>query len=170
MNQITSFKDIVRLAPKELQNIIWQQWKAPQNPKYHPEGNTLKHITMVVTRAIREYPNDIDMILAALFHDLGKFYTLDYKNNQPTAHGHEKVSVEFVDQFADWIRSMGGDVDKIRFIVANHMRIKPDTWNVMKQSKKNKIINDPNYQSIQNFGTLDKGGLQEVIKEELKKY
>ena len=65
---------------------------------------------------------------------------------------------------------MGGDVDKIRFIVANHMRIKPDTWNAMRQSKKDKIINDPNYQSIQNFGTLDKGGLQEMIEKEILKF
>lgn len=162
---INSFKDLVRLAPKDLQQVFWQQWKAPQNPNYHPEGNTLKHIAVVVTRAIKNYPFDIDMILAAFFHDLGKFYTLDFKNNQPTAHGHEKVSVEFVDKYNEWIKSLGGNPEKIKFIVENHMRIKPQVWDVMKQSKKDKLTNDPNYQHLSNFGTLDKGGLHEMINK-----
>lgn len=168
MNKIASFKDLFRLAPKELQNILWLQWKAPQNPKHHPEGNTLKHISVVVNRAIKNHPNDIDMILAAFFHDLGKYYTLDYKNGQPTAYGHEKKSVEFVDQFSEWIKSMGGDAEKIKFVVANHMKVKNDVWNQMKQSKKDKLINDPNFQSVQNFSNIDKGGLDEVLKNIIK--
>ncbi len=163
MGNIKSFKDLVRIAPTELQNILWQQWRAPQNPKHHPEGNTLKHITIVVNRAINQYPDDIDMILSAFFHDLGKFYTLDYKNGNPTAHGHEKKSMEFVDQFTDWITSMGGNVERVRFIVEHHMRIKPDVWNVMKQSKKDKLTQHPDYDKLSNFGKIDKGGLNESI-------
>lgn len=163
MGQIHSFKDLVRLAPKELQHVFWQQWKAPQNPQYHPEGNTLKHIAVVVTRAIRQYPDDIDMILAAFFHDLGKFFTLDYKNNIPTAYKHEEVSVEFVDKFANWITSLGGDVERIKYIVENHMKIKPNVWDVMKQKKKDIITQHPAYDKLNKFGGIDKGGLKETI-------
>lgn len=163
MMQIKNFKDLVRLAPKELQQVFWQQWKAPQNPIYHPEGNTLKHIAVVVTRAIQQYPNDIDMILAAFFHDLGKFFTLDYKNNIPTAHGHEKISIKFVDKFGEWIKSLGGDVEKIKYIVENHMKIKPNVWDVMKQTKKNKITQHPEYEKLNKFGGIDKGGLKEIV-------
>jgi predicted HD phosphohydrolase len=137
--EIKSFKDLVKVAPKDLQQVFWQQWKAPQNINHHPEGNTLKHIAVVVTRAISQYPNNIDMILSAFFHDLGKYYTLDFKNNQPTAHGHEKISVEFVDKYADWIISLGGDPEKVKYVVSNHMKVKPHVWDVMKQSKKDKI-------------------------------
>jgi len=161
--EINTFKDLVRLAPKDLQRVFWEQWKAPQNPNHHPEGNTLKHIAVVVTRAIKNHPDDIDLILSAFFHDLGKYYTLDFKNNQPTAHGHEKISVEFVDKYADWIQSLGGNVEKIKFVVTHHMRVKPNVWDVMKQSKKEKLINDPNYKSLDDFSKLDKGGLHETI-------
>lgn len=163
MNQITNFKDLIKLAPKELQTIIWQQWKAPQNPKHHPEGNTLKHIAVVINRAIKEHPGDIDIILSALFHDLGKYHTLGFKNDTPTAHGHEKISVKFVDEFADWIKQMGGDVDKIRFIVSNHMKVKSNVWDVMKQTKKDVITKDPNFEPLQKFTKLDKGGLREMV-------
>lgn len=165
MMQIKSFKDLVRLAPKELQLVFWKQWKAPQNPVYHPEGNTLKHIAVVVTRAIQQYPNDIDMILAAFFHDLGKFFTLDYKNNIPTAHGHEKISIEFVDKFNEWIKSLGGNVERIKYIVENHMKIKPNVWDVMKQKKKDIITQHPDYEKLNKFGGIDKGGLKETINK-----
>ena len=164
MVKISNFKELVRSAPKELQTIIWQQWKAPQNPKHHPEGNTLKHINVVVNRAIKEHPDDIDIILSALFHDLGKYHVLGFKNDQPTAHGHEKISVKFVDEFADWIKSMGGNVDKIRFIVANHMKVKSNVWDVMKPTKKDIITKDPNFEPLQKFTKLDKGGLREMVE------
>lgn len=163
--QIRNFKDLIKSAPRELQTIFWQQWKAPQNPEHHPEGNTLKHIAVVVNRAIKQHPDDINIILSALFHDLGKYHVLGYKNGKPTAHGHEKVSVTFVDEFADWIKSMGGDVDKIKFVVANHMKVKPNVWDVMKQSKKDAIEKDPHYEPLQKFTKLDKGGLHEMIHE-----
>jgi hypothetical protein len=41
------------------------------------------------------------------------------------------------------------------------MRIKPSTWDVMKPSKKDPIINNPHYQDLEKFSTVDKGGLLE---------
>jgi len=156
---IQSFKDLVRSAPKDLQNLFWQQWKAPQNPVHHPEGNTLKHIAVVVTRAIRQHPDDMDIILAALFHDLGKAFTLDFKNGNPTAHGHEKESEKFVDKYRDWITSMGGNPAVVKYIVANHMKVKSHVWDVIQQKKKAKITGDPSYPKLDSFGKIDKGGL-----------
>ena len=39
-----SFKTLYQQSPPELKQIVMDQWKAKQNPKWHPEGNTLKHI------------------------------------------------------------------------------------------------------------------------------
>lgn len=99
------------------------------------------------------------------FHDLGKYFTLDFKNNLPTAHGHEKVSIEFVDKYSEWITSLGGNPEKIKYIVENHMKIKPEVWDVMKQSKKDKIAINPDFNHLSNFGKIDKGGLQEIINK-----
>jgi hypothetical protein len=157
--QIKSFKDLVRLAPQDLKTVFFQQWQAPQNPQYHPEGNTLKHIAIVVNRALAKYPNNINIVLSAFFHDLGKFDALAFNvQGQPTAHGHEDLSVKLVDKYEDWIKQMGGDINIIRYIVSNHMKMKPQVWDVMRSGKKEKINTDPNFKDLESFATIDRGG------------
>jgi HD superfamily phosphodiesterase len=70
-----SFQSLYRSSPQELKQIIMDQWKAKQNPTYHPEGNTLKHIIVVTNRAFKNFPDNKDIQLAAYFHDLGKLAT-----------------------------------------------------------------------------------------------
>jgi len=158
-----SFKSLYLQSPPELKQIVMGQWKAKQNPKWHPEGNTLKHIIVVTNRAFRNFPDNKNIQLAAYFHDLGKLatYEINPKTGQPTAYGHEDESVTLIDQFRDFIQQQRANPEIVKYIVKNHMKIKPSTWDVMKPSKKDPIINDPNYQELEKFGTIDKGGLME---------
>ena len=159
-----TLRELYNKTPLELKKILFNQWQAKQNPKWHPEGNTLKHIIVVTKRAIDKFPNDIDLILSAYFHDLGKMdtYEISPKSGQPTAYGHEKVSANLVDEFSSWIKSMGGNLDKIRYIVGNHMKIKSSTWDMMKDSKKQVIMDSPYFSDLEKFGSIDKGGLFEA--------
>jgi len=78
--EVSSFKDLFELAPKSLQEFMLSMWQVGQDPEKHPEGNTLKHIISTTNRAIRDAklkqkegePFDIDSVLIAFFHDLGK--------------------------------------------------------------------------------------------------
>jgi hypothetical protein len=160
-----SFKDLYRISPPELKQIVIDQWKAKQNPTHHPEGNTLKHIIVVTNRAFRDFPDNKDIQLAAYFHDLGKLATYDInpKTGQPTAYGHEVESSKLIDEFSSFIKQQGANPEIVKYIVINHMKIKPSTWDVMKPTKKDPIINDPSYQDLEKFGTIDKGGLLESI-------
>ena len=159
-----SFKTLYQQSPPELKQIVMGQWKAKQNPLHHPEGNTLKHIIVVTNRAFKQFPDNKDIQLAAYFHDLGKLatYNINPKTGQPTAYGHEEESSKLIDQFKDFIEKQGANPEIVKYIVKNHMKIKPSTWDVMKPSKKDPIINDPNYQELEKFGTIDKGGLLEM--------
>lgn len=161
-----SFKSLYQQSPPELKKIVIDQWKAKQNPKYHPEGNTLKHIILVTNRAFRDFPDNKDIQLAAYFHDLGKLSTYDInpKTGQPTAYYHEKESVNLIDKFNSFIKQQGANPEIVKYIVQNHMRIKPDVWNVMKTSKKDPIMKDPNYQNLEKFSTIDIGGISEEFK------
>jgi len=158
-----SFQSLYRSSPQELKQIIMDQWKAKQNPTYHPEGNTLKHIIVVTNRAFKNFPDNKDIQLAAYFHDLGKLATYDInpKTGQPTAYGHEEKSVELIDEFSNFIQQQGANPEIVKYIVKNHMKIKPSTWDVMRPTKKDPIINNPHYQDLEKFGTIDKGGLLE---------
>lgn len=158
-----SFKSLYSASPLELKQTVMNQWKAKQNSTYHPEGNTLKHIIVVTNRAFKNFPDNKDIQLAAYFHDLGKLatYAINPKTGQPTAYGHEEESVKLIDNFRDFIEQQGANPDIVKYIVGNHMRIKPNTWDFMRPSKKDPIINNPHYKSLEKFGTIDKGGLVE---------
>ena len=153
-----SFKSLYQQSPPELKKIVIDQWKAKQNPKYNPEGNTLKHIIIVTDRAFRDFPDNKNVQLAAYFHDLGKLSTYDInpKTGQPTSYYHEKESVNLINKFDNFIEQQGADPEIVKYIVQNHMKIKPSTWDIMKLSKKDPILNDPNYQDLEKFSTIDK--------------
>ena len=125
-----SFKSLYQQSPPELKKIVIDQWKAKQNPKYHPEGNTLKHIIIVTDRAFRDFPDNKNVQLAAYFHDLGKLSTYDInpKTGQPTSYYHEKESVNLINKFDNFIEQQGADPEIVKYIVQNHMKI-IDTYN-----------------------------------------
>jgi hypothetical protein len=164
-------QQLVKNLPDELKKLLFKQWGAKQNPEWHPEGNTLKHILVVLKRAYHHYPDDPNMIMSALFHDLGKMdtYSINPKTNQPTAYGHEDRSTDYVEQFKDWVESFEGtDVDEIKYLVKNHMKVKPKTWDQMKDKKKEPIKSHPAFDKLMGFtDKLDGGGVE--LKESIRR-
>ena len=75
-----------------------------QQKEYHPEGDALKHTFQVFRWAIRESV-DLDLILAALLHDVGK---ATYSNH------HERDGVKMIEGFSSC---------KTVWLVKNHMRV-----------------------------------------------
>lgn len=163
--KINNFKQLFKLLPNELQKRVMGLYKIPQNPKWHPEGNTLKHTIVVVNRALKY--DDIDLAIAAMFHDIGKdeTYKPHPKTGLPTAYGHEKISANLVKKYKKWIESMGGNFDDIYYIVKNHMRYKQ--LGVMKQTKVDMLKSNPAFDKLCKFGNCDTGGLNEYTKGEL---
>jgi len=157
-------KKLIRELPEKLKELFFKQWNAKQNSKWHPEGNSLKHILVVIKRAYHHYPNDPNMIIAALFHDLGKLdtYAINPKTGEPTAYGHEDKSEQYVEEFRDWIQSFDGiDIDEIKYLVKNHMKVKPSTWDNMKDKKKEPIQSHPSFDKLIGFtNKLDGGGTE----------
>ena len=82
-----TFDELYNEAPKELQQVIDKMEYSEQDPGWHPEGNSLVHAKIVYNRSLES--NDIDLIMAAFFHDLGKA-TTTHKNKRGSwsAHGH----------------------------------------------------------------------------------
>jgi len=164
-------KELIKSLPKDLKDLLLKQWSAKQNPEWHPEGNTLKHIIVVLKRAYHHYPDDPNMIMAALFHDLGKVdtYQINPKTGQPTAYGHENKSTDYVEQHRSWIESFDGtDVDEIKYLVQNHMKVKPSTWNSMKDSKKEPIKTNKSFDKLMGFTDKLDGGGTEIEKKKLQ--
>ena len=159
--------ELIKSLPKDLKILLFKQWGAKQNPKWHPEGNSLKHIIVVIKRAYNHYGDDPNMIMAALFHDLGKMdtYAISPKTGEPTAYGHENKSTDYVEQFKDWILTFEGtDIDEIKYLVQNHMKVKPSTWDSMRDSKKEPISSHPSFDKLKGFTDKLDGGGYEIDK------
>lgn len=75
-----------------------------QDPIHHPEGDVFIHSLQVLRHAMRE-SDDIDVILAAMLHDIGKM---------EVRRGHEKASVDLLKD-----HHLTG---KTLWLIENHMR------------------------------------------------
>jgi hypothetical protein len=151
-------KQLIYSLPEDVKKRFFGLWGIPQRPDYHPEGNTLKHVIMVVKRAMREYPDNMNIILAAIFHDIGKDETFAThpKTGHPTAYGHEEKSGDLVRKCADWITSKGGDPEVVEFIVRNHM--KAHKMDQMRPVKQEVLRAHPSFPDLERFERLDRGG------------
>ena len=151
------YKLLMRSLPAKLYKLFMELWYVPQRKDYHPEGNVLKHSIVVIKRSLANYPNNINMALAAIFHDIGKLDTFKFNDNgEPTAHGHEDVSADIVNEYSDWIKSVGGNPDVVWTIVKNHMRIK--YINEMRPTKRDALMQNKWYQYIYEFSKIDTKG------------
>jgi HD domain-containing protein len=144
-------------SPENLKDLIDQTKNVEQNPYWHPEGVVFIHTRLVTNRLSNCY-NDIDQNLSGLFHDLGKIEKTKYDEDKETytAHQHELSSVDIIDNFKDWIKEMGGNVDKIKYIVSNHMRYK--YLNEMRIREQIRFMDDKYFSELEKFSTADYGG------------
>lgn len=172
LNSIPTWEELVSSAPKEIQDILKKCEVTPQSREWHPEApnaevphNVLAHIRIVFDRA-RE-SGDINLALAAFFHDLGKADTtaLNAKGTW-SAHGHERVSRKLAQKYSGWIEEMGGDPEEVAEIVGQHMRIQQ--FPNMRSSKKEEMRQNRYFNKIQQFTKFD--DMQNLTDDELNRY
>lgn len=150
-----TFQDFYDSAPAEIKDYINRCEETPQSAEWHPEGNAKRHINIVFNRARRT--GDIDLMLSAFFHDLGK---ADVTKPHPSgtvgrwsAKMHEVVSARLATKYRDWIEDLGGDFDKIHFIVSQHMRAKQE--DEMRPAKRAELQKHHYYDVVKQFSKFD---------------
>jgi hypothetical protein len=151
---LNTFDDFYAIAPSEIKDYIDKCENIPQSIKWHPEFFVGKHIRIVFNRARRT--GDINFMLAALFHDLGKATTTvphpTMKNSWSTKF-HEKVSARLVKENREWIESLGANFDIVFYIVDQHMRAKQ--IHQMRPFKREKFMSERYYPYVQAFTEFD---------------
>ena len=161
---ITDFKSLFKKMPSDLQKRVYNLKNFGQRVDKHPEGNVLKHTIMVVNRSIKE--DDIDIAIAAMFHDIGKDETagIHAKKGHITHFGHEKVSASLVKKYKKFIESVDGNAANVFYIVKNHMRYKQ--LSDMRPVKQDKLKSFRAFDKLGKFSKHDKGGLDESKEKE----
>ena len=86
---------------------------------HHPEGDVFVHSVQVLRKALRE-STDIDLIFAAMLHDIGK---------SVNSLGHEQITCKMLNGFIS---------PKTEWLILNHMRI----WNFIlgEMKKRSKVM------------------------------
>lgn len=98
---------------KEILFYVEQCGYVQQGEEHHPEGNVLNHLIQTFQCACRE-TNDLDIILAALLHDVGKAVN---------KLGHDKIACDLLKNYVSI---------KTLFLIEHHMRI----WEYLEGSMK----------------------------------
>jgi len=156
---VTDFKSLFQKMPSELQKRVYNLKNFGQRLDKHSEGNVLKHTIMVVNRSIKD--DDIDVAIAAMFHDIGKDETagIHPKKGHITHFGHEKVSATLAKKYRKWIESVGGNAANVFYIVKNHMKYKQlDNMGIKKVAK---LKSFRAFDKLSKFSKHDRGGLDE---------
>lgn len=150
--KLPTFNELVSQAPFDIVTLLEDCGNTPQSPKWHPEGDVLVHIKIVFNRA-RESGN-INQVLSAFFHDLGKVETTKKnKKGEWAAHGHEFISARLVEKHKDWIASFGADWEIVHAIVKDHMRVK--LKDQMKPAKQKVLMENPVFHLLEEFTKFD---------------
>jgi putative nucleotidyltransferase with HDIG domain len=138
-----------------------------QNPKYHPEGNVLNHVLMVVDNAskLKKYSsNGLALMWGALLHDIGKLTTTRIRKGRITSYNHdvegEKASKLILDKLTD-------DDDfkyKVFKLVRYHMQPLFFDKNLPFFAYED-MIRDIDYKEVALLSTADRLGRGNVTKE-----
>ncbi len=111
-----------------------------QDPAHHEEGEVYIHSLQTFVKASRE-SIDIDLLLAALLHDVGK---------ANGSYGHEKHSIELLKDYSSV---------KTLWLIENHMRIWYYLLGQMRGWKKcTDLANHPWFGELCQLGRFDKLG------------
>lgn len=152
--EINSFEDLLSLVPNNILTELERLKGYSESSIYHPEANAYEHIKIVTERLMTT--GDIDLIIAGLFHDLGKLLAAEKtleKTGKFRAFGHEHIGAKFVKRDSEFIESMGADVNTVESIVSNHMRMKQ--MDTMKKKKVDEIKALPSFSKLEIFTKAD---------------
>jgi CRISPR/Cas system-associated endonuclease Cas3-HD len=129
-----------------------------QNPTYHSEGNIKNHIKLVFIEALQY--NDKNLLVAAIFHDLGKIDTHNVREDGRITHyRHEFVSLDYIDKYIHLYDDFNIDEEAIREIVKNHMRCHLyKSGRIKKQGKIEAFENNQYFDLIMKFSDCDERG------------
>jgi len=149
--QIPTYKELYNQAPDVIKMIIDESKNILQSKNWHPEGACDIHFRIVYNRARKS--GDLNMAIAAFFHDLGKIETTRFIGGKWIAHSHENVSARLVERYKSWIESFGADYDVVYYIVKNHMRAKQ--LHQMRRTKREAFMKNEFYPYVAKFSEFD---------------
>ncbi len=111
-----------------------------QPPEFHPEGDVLTHIALMLD-LMEERTRQL--VFSILLHDVGKPPTAEMDGDRIRFNRHANVGAEMAEALLRRLRFSNDDIDAITHCVKNHMRF-VDVPN-MKTSTLRRMVGDPRF-------------------------
>lgn len=159
-NKEERYQELFSLLPDDIQN---KMKNTPQDKKHHAEGDVEKHTKMVFDKVIEKFGiNDIEMQIAAIFHDMGKITTTKKinKNGEEkiVAYDHEKESLPFFEEYKHLYDDYIKNEERIKEVIKEHMRSHKYAEDEMSKKKQKKFEQHPYFKDIMKFEKCDEEG------------
>lgn len=111
-----------------------------QGEKYHPEGDVFEH-TMLSLDVLSISERDIILMLAILYHDIGKAYVKRIKKaDRVHFYGHENEGAKRVGDFLTKITDNKEIISQVKALIKYHMR-PLDLKNNLSKKAVRKLVN-----------------------------
>jgi len=144
-----TFEELYNRLPLEIRT---EMKNCIQDKIFHPEGSCEKHTEIVFNNVLKLYSNDEnlpELLIAAIFHDLGKPETKEVKikdNIERISHiNHEYKSLDYIDKYFHLYSDITTNKEMVYEIVKMHMRIHLYNDLTMKKFSKRKALEDNKY-------------------------
>lgn len=160
MTKRFTFNELWGRLPIDIRNACSN---CEQDPFYHPEGVVTEHVRLVFEHAVNNFDSDVDLLVAAIFHDLGKPETKKvFERNgkvKISNIGHEIKCDKFIDKYFDLFSDVTTNKEKVLEICKNHMRGHIYKSKQMSKSSKRKAFESLKYfNDIMKFVECDEMG------------
>ena len=157
---MTKFEKLYNRLPE---SVRISMANCEQDPIYHPEIWVDKHIRLVFEYADTHFNGDVDLLVCAIFHDLGKPETQNIREVDGRVKisniGHEIKCQYFIDKYFDLFSDITTNKEKVLEICNNHMRAHLYIDKKLTKPAKRKAFEDLKYfNDIINFSKCDVGG------------
>lgn len=160
-----TFEDLYNRFPLELRNSLAT---CEQDPVYHPEGVCENHIRQVFELA-KQYNND-QLLLCALFHDLGKPETKQVKTRDNgtlkiSNIGHENRAQYYIDKYLHLFEDLKPNKELVSEVCFYHMRVHLYIDGTIKKASKRQAMEELTYfKELIQFSECDDKGRIKLTK------
>lgn len=122
----------------------------PQPPQYHPEGDVLTHVCLVLDHVAED---DAVQAWAAVLHDIGKPLTFHRAEDRIRFHGHDVLSASMADRVLQRLRAPRELRETVVEITRDHLRIAalPE----MTAARRERWLRDPRFPAHLAFHRAD---------------
>jgi len=172
MKNTYTFEELINRLPDVLVSALKNSM---QDPIWHPEGSVYTHTKMVFEYAQKNFPGNDDLLVCAIFHDLGKPETQTIKARDKSFKGdpltlpwkkqkisnlyHDVKAKNYIEKYFYLFNDVSVNKEKVLEICDNHLRAHIYLSGEMKKPfKRNKIETLRYFSELLQFEECDTNG------------